>query len=347
MVKRVFIDHHHGGLLESLYLLFQDRLGYEVYRPVGMEWYEEGYWNVYPHIETAKQYLMPDFLPSHGYPPLNSGLVDKGDHYEMTWEGRTQRLLTLEQFKNLDFEIVLASMPQHIQPFQKLIGNHQPKAKLIYQVGNQGWDFSHMDGMNVLASVLPQEVDPGVNVIFYHQEFDLNIFHSSPIEPNGNIYSFINTLQETGGYEDFATLEEKTKDIGATWKSYGGICRDGFMTGDCELAAKMREAMLIYNVKPVGDGFGHVIHNAYAIGRPVITRSHHYKDQLPSLLLVPGSFMDLDDFSYDEAREMIFLMMNHPAILEGMSVKAKERFKELVDYEKEGEEIKQWLTLLK
>lgn len=42
---RVLADYHHHDLFESLAILFEDRLGWELYRPIGMEWFDEGYWN--------------------------------------------------------------------------------------------------------------------------------------------------------------------------------------------------------------------------------------------------------------------------------------------------------------
>lgn len=54
---KVLADHHHDDLYESLRILFEDRLGWELYRPIGTEWYTEGYWDVYNHPDTVTQYL--------------------------------------------------------------------------------------------------------------------------------------------------------------------------------------------------------------------------------------------------------------------------------------------------
>ena len=53
----VFCDFHHHSLLRSFVLLFENRFNWNVYRPIGMEWFYEGYWG-YNNIEaTAKQFL--------------------------------------------------------------------------------------------------------------------------------------------------------------------------------------------------------------------------------------------------------------------------------------------------
>ena len=54
---KIYSDCHHEHLYESLRILFEDRLGYELYRAIGLEWYHEKFWNVYPHPATAQQYL--------------------------------------------------------------------------------------------------------------------------------------------------------------------------------------------------------------------------------------------------------------------------------------------------
>ena len=41
---RALIDYHHADLVESLHLLLTDRLGIDLYIPVGSEWYEAGVW---------------------------------------------------------------------------------------------------------------------------------------------------------------------------------------------------------------------------------------------------------------------------------------------------------------
>ena len=55
---RVFADYHHSALYESLRLLFEERLDWKLYKPIGTEWYANGYWKLHTH---------PDLLPDH-YP---------------------------------------------------------------------------------------------------------------------------------------------------------------------------------------------------------------------------------------------------------------------------------------
>ena len=255
---RILSDRHHMGLTESLRLLFEKRLGHELYFQKGLEWYPD-FWNVYPHIDTAKQYL------------------------ERELEG--VRGITLEELKNTQFDILIASIPQHIEPFKKLISLYQPQAKLIYQIGNM-WDIDPNSVKNVMASA-NVDIPANINGIIYHQEFDLDIFHYEPPKEGKKIYSFINCLNTVDIYkkdwELFLELERLMPDW--EFKSFGGQTRNGAITNQEELANKMREATLIFHSKNKGDGFGHVIHNAAAIGRPLITRFSDYEGKLAGSLL--------------------------------------------------------------
>ena len=57
----VLVDRHHSGLYQSLQLLAR-RLGWTLYTPVGMDWWDEWYWSfgrgTYSDDRLARQYLM-------------------------------------------------------------------------------------------------------------------------------------------------------------------------------------------------------------------------------------------------------------------------------------------------
>lgn len=42
---RALVDRHQADLYYSLQLLFEDRLGVQLFTPIGHEWWDEGYWN--------------------------------------------------------------------------------------------------------------------------------------------------------------------------------------------------------------------------------------------------------------------------------------------------------------
>lgn len=356
LAMRVLTDFHHSSLLRATNLLFGERLRMMVYRPIGLEWFDEGFWAINDQRDTAEQFLSLDqaFEPRDQTPALNKLTYDRdellgeraedGVMYVADPGGASHhRACTLAFFKENRFDYVIASIPAHIPLFRELIAKYQPEAKLIVQIGNE-WPLELLDGCNVLASVKPRLM-PNANPVFYHQEFDLDIFHPSPAIANRKIYSFINILQNMPlAWSDFTGLEMILKArSGYEFKSFGGQCRDGNMTGPIELADKMREAMMIFHVKEGGDGFGHIIYNAYAVGRPIITRSRFYKDRLAEELLIPGTFIDLDENNLPAATNAINRLGYSPDHLMEMGERAATRFREVVDYVAEANRIKQWL----
>lgn len=344
---RVLADFHHSSLLRSLVMLFEDRLEMELYRPIGMDWFDKGYWAINDLEDTAHQFL--DFdqaIPKDGTPPLN--VIAAGNHadgvYMVMDPGglSAHKACTLDYFVNNQFDYVIASIPAHVELFADLIAKYQPRAKLIVQMGNN-WNLAHYKGYNVLASIAPQE-SRGANVCFYHQEFDTNIFKPTPTLPTKKIYSYLNIIQNSGiGWTDYQQLKRLLDSQGFDFKAYGGQCPDGNKTGPLELADSMREAQFIFHVKPGGDGFGHIIHNAYAVGRPVITRPSHYKGQLAEQLLVPGTFIDLDRYGPGEIKNIITRLTHDERGLKQMGERAADRFKGVVDYSSEASNIMDWL----
>jgi len=153
---KILIDFHHQSLFHSLVMLFEDRLGWEVYRPIGTDWYTEGFWMVYDHPATAAQYLGLH----QGSQDFPTGITEfKNSEYSVVNDvyfvedgsyNRVHRAVTLQAFKDMDFDVVLSSIPAHIPRFSKLIKEHQPKAKHVFQIGNA---WGRQGGVsNILAS---------------------------------------------------------------------------------------------------------------------------------------------------------------------------------------------------
>lgn len=353
---RCLVDFHHLSLFNSLVRLFQDRLGISVYRPIGLDWHSAGFWNVHDHPETIKQYLgiNIDYVPPDGTPPLNSVLSETlaGVYFCADPEtGLASKAVTLDWFKENKFDYVVASMPQHVEPFRRLIKEFQPDAKLIVQIGNK-WDSSFPEA-NLLCSVHPSQVPYFKNshAVSYHQEFDLSVFYPSEVKPTGRVSSYINNIERYAGgsgWKDFAELENRSSRAGLNWNSFGGQCRDGCLTSSIALANSMREDSFVFHVKPGGDGYGHVVHNAFAVGRPVVARSSDYRGSWAGELMVQGSFIDLDKMAtYDEAAATLIRLNGIPEELTAMGTRAKERFSEVVDFDREELDIRRWIEALR
>ena len=348
-MSKILVDFHHSSLLRSLNMLFEERFGYELYRPIGMEWWTEGFWAINDQPGTAKQFLSLEqaYVPGDGTPPLNivAKSNEKNGEYVCLDAGAetAHRACTLDFFKRNQFDYLIASIPAHVPLFKKLIAEFQPNAKLIIQQGNN-W-VEDYDGENILASRAPTITDNLNNVVYYHQEFDLTLFKSNKPPLEKGIFSFVNVIQNTGiGWEDYKDLKKTMP--GFRFKAFGGQCPDGNMTGPRAVADAMAHADFIFHVKPGGDGFGHVIHSAYAAGRPIITRSSHYNNQLAASLLQDGTYLHIDKLGRKGVAKDIKWLYEHPEELEAMGNRARARFYDVVDYNAEAKEIWTWLQTL-
>lgn len=356
----VFTDFHHAGLLQSLILLFERRLGGRVYRPIGTEWHTNGFWKVYDHPATVEQFLGINGATPDGTPPLNE-VVGKdalepprrGKYFCHDIDsGQTNRAITYEAFMDMKIDIVIASLPYHVKPFWDLCNLHPSRPKLIYQIGNQ-WDGNET-ALNIMASAKIAPIE-GTNFISYHQEFDLDIFkpnediaNGAPYAAHKNIFSFVNVF---GGQDHFASdwglfqnIEQKMSDW--TFRSYGGQCRDGAIGPSDRLADKLKEARFIWHTKQGGDGYGHIIHNAPAVGRPLIVKKEYYRGKMAEPLLEDGvTCLTIDGLSIDEMINKI-VYYNDQERYTALCQNAYNRFKEIVDFDREQKEIELFLSRL-
>ncbi len=351
---KVFTDFHHASLLNSLIMLFEGRMGGEVYRPIGMEWAEKGYWHVYDHPDTQRQFLGTNqgYRPADGSPPVN--LVEEVENLPSgdgrvylcrDIEGdRVNRAIDFETFLALDIDIVIASIPQHVEPFKRLIREHKPNAKLIFQIGN-AWTIEAAAAPNIMASAIIRDVPAEVNFVQYHQEFDRGIFGVGVPHWMKTIYSFINVHHDMPDYELFLKLEKLMPDW--EFQSFGGQGRDGSVDGVQHLANAMRDARFIWHVKAGGDGYGHVLFNSAAVGRPVIVKKSHYAGKLGEKLLIDGrTCIDIDNKTPAQIVEAI-VHYSDPEAYASMCQNVYANFKAQVDFDADFERIKTFISNLR
>jgi hypothetical protein len=348
---RILTDMHHAGLLQSLILLFEKRLGGELYRPIGRDWYDKGFWAVYPHPATVEQFLGIGGNTPDGTAKLNE-VVDhpEPDIYKChdIDSGTDNKAITFNGFLSRHFDIVIASLPQHIEPYFKLCQLHPDKPKLIYQVGN-AWNYGgNISVKNIMASTSMGGISVGLNTIEYHQEFDTKIFCPTTGTPGKNIYSFVNCFNIAdifaSDYQLFLDVERNMPEW--SLKVYGGQCRDGAIGPTPKLADKMREAMFIWHTKFGGDGYGHVIHNVPAIGRPLIVKKQYYIGKMAEPLLIDGvTCIAIDGMSYQQIINKIMYYSEQQRYTK-MCQDTYHNFIHVVDFDKEQKNIEKFLSNL-
>lgn len=353
----VFSDFHHASLLNSLIMLFEGRLGGQLYRPIGLEWAEKGFWKVYDHPYTQEQFLgigaatvtPPAQMYPDGTRPLN--IVDKvedGIYYCQDIDsGQFNKAVTFDRFMKLPIDIIIASIPQHIAPYRQLCELHPNHPKLVFQIGN-AWSVEASGAPNVMASALINNVPSNINFISYHQEFDTKVFCPTTGVPEKNIYSFMNCFDIDRLFEmDWRFFQDVEKTM-PDWnfKAYGGQCRDGAANGSRELALKMQESKFIWHTKNGGDGYGHVLHNSAAVGRPLIVRRAYYYNKMGAKLMIDGeTCIAIDGLGIDEVKNKIEYF-SRPDLYSEMCRKVYNNFLVQVDFDKEAELIKDFLAKL-
>jgi len=363
---KILCDFHHSSLYSSYLYTLEARLGHEVYRCIGREWFEKGYWKINRQEDTIQQYLgTVGYKPADGTPQLNDVMWVKDSVY-YSRDPNTQQIhkaITYKTFLDMDFDVIIASIPTHIEPFKKLA--KLKGAKFILQVGNE-WNIPYDKIDNLMASVAKRQVP--CHSVFYHQEFDTNAFsygetkkaYDVEMKPSGKangtvklvkkerlpdnleIHTYMNALKNyPEAYDYFLELEKEMPDY--TFKMYGGQNRDGSIQGAKNLAHSMKQARWIFHIKPGGDGYGHVLFNTYAVGRPIITNKRHYEGKLGGQMMDDKSTIIMDGL---KPSELAVILRNREEINEQMSLESYKRFTDNVDFEKEAKEIQKFLEEL-
>lgn len=346
----ILTDFHHAALLNSIIMLFEGRLGGQVYRPIGTEWFEEGYWAIFSHPATVQQYLGINGATPDGTPPLNDVIKteDTVFYCKDIDSTKTNKAITLTGFMTMPIDIVIASIPEHIEPFKKLCSLHPNHPKLIHQIGNS-WNIPNNSVQNVMASAICNNVPPDINYVQYHQEFPLDVFYPASFKPQKIINSFINCLNVVDNHkldwELFLALEK----LMPKWefKSYGGQCRDGVIAGDKEIAQMMRETAFGFHCKSGGDGYGHIIHNLSRCGVPMIIRESDYIGKMAEPFIDDGvTCITVDGKTPEQIAAQIEAAYKAPFNFAAMRKELADRFKSLVDFDHEELILREFIDKL-
>lgn len=350
---RVLADFHHEDLYHSLHLLFEKRLGWELYRQIGTEWYHNDFWMVYNHPDTANQYLgihlteewakirernagMYCTMPNETAYEEQEGIYFIPDYVR----GCAYKGITFEKFKEMRFDIVVSSMPPHIERFNRLIAKYQPGAKHIFQVGNN-WSVSGFNVKNILSS--SKKANPGKdqNFVFYHQEFDLGRFKHIKCSSPRSVLNMMHLLKGAGltKFNEFKTSMPNWR-----WSAHGSGNPDGPILTE-NIPESFQQHGFLWHYKREGDGFGYNAFNALASGRPIITHKSFFSGMTLEPLLVDGkTCINLDGRSKEE---VINLLEAAASDHDRWAEEAHAHFKSVVDYEAEAERIKVFLQNLK
>ena len=341
----VVLDYHHHDLWESMEILAR-RLGWALWRPIGMDWYEQGYWNherKFHGDAVAKQYLTPW---GSDRPRSDFGTVRLDASH-----GRLINLVTLDEARDLQPDVVISSLAHNHEGFSQFA--NEVGATFGLQIGNvrfseqdmaeDRWDLAAFGLVSGLMPVVP----PKPHVV-YHQEFSLHDFRPSRPPRRGLVVSsFVQCYpQDRSSYAFWQRAAETAPEH--DWRVYGAYGEaplDRFAAGNLDRCAAvgdaMRESDVAWHAKRWSDGFGHVIHNWASVGRPLLGFHDYYRDQLAGRLWVEGVT------AWDLERNDVPALLRRFRDDEEFHVQACEamaaRFREVVDYDAEAIEIRAML----
>lgn len=340
-MTRVLTDAIHADLLESLHILFEDRFGWEVYTPHGLDWFTEGIWNFERQNlgdAVARQFLQPYHED-----------LDYGTHIERpgsTHPSRTIRRVTLEQARDLRPDLIISTLAENDagwKGFAREVGAH-----MGVQVGNQGQQSNWMAAEFALISSTTPGFVPWMPHVYYHQEFSLEDFAAdggARAIPD-RVGTWVQCPTTSPGYDRFRELAART---GLDWRWYGHCGEpDAFHGGNSgttrDVADRMHEARIAWHFKEWSDGYGHVIHNLAAIGRPLLVTSRYYEDKLAGPLLVEGvTSWDVRAHTNDELVRIISRLVSDDDHWRRVCLDTAQRFREVVSFDEEADAIRTML----
>ncbi len=348
----IFVDNHHPALAHSLELLLGKRLGHRVVYPIGREWHEKGFFRVFSKNTAVGNFLemnrADEAVRSEKSIKTASReeLVDPQIRYcPDICNDVYQRTVSFEEFLKMPFEIVIASVPSHVKPFSRLVDQYKPFAKLVFQMGNMFEEFDFLGVENILNST-DRIIPAGIHNVSYSQEFDEKIFSYTPPAHSKKIMSFINYLADfKEGSVSTNLLGEYLPDY--RFETYGSGNVSGVLTKTALVAEKMKECDFVWHVKKDGDGYGHVLHNAAALGRPVILSKKTYEKLRFGKFIEDGKTCVVVDGLDTKTLSEKIRHCGDPERLEKMSRAIRERFEEFVDFLSDGEKVKKFFETLK
>lgn len=344
-MARVLADCHHSGLYESLRLLFEVRLGWELYRPIGLDWYSEGYWCVYPHPATAEQFLGvggAEPLDMHGQPVskagdtawVNKNSVEVGSGL---YRVGSQKGITLERAKQEKWDIILSSIPQHYPTYEKFRQEYCPEAKHVFQMGNM---WGAPGGCRNLLDSTSMPAPPGIHRVHYHQEFDLTPFVPGPCANPRSVLNLMHYQQSTY-QEEWHTLKSLLSAKGWVFTNHGA----GNDDGPCnDVPEALRNHGFLWHNKAGGEGYGYNAHQAAAAGRPIICHHGLFRGMQVSHLLEDSvRSIDMDGLSIERVSQRLEEAATH---FSTYRKSVRDKFAQHVNFDREFVAIKQFLDNL-
>ena len=259
----ILIDYHHGALFRSLIKTLHERLGHNLFCPAGSDWGEINLYKCAHYNEETFKQMTTAWINFDQFPEFKPVIP-----------------LSYKEYKNTHIDFHLSTLWDNLHIYKKIA--EEKNSKVGFHVGNNFATCQVNQAENVISSAWPSYIcGTSPNKVFCRQEFDTNLYKQTKPKNIKSIGCFKNFMgmfcthfNEVDLWEDF---KKALPDF--DFKAYGGGNPDGIISDREEIMSKkMSEFGFIYHNKD-DEGYGHVLHNAFALGKPVITNlryMHNY-----------------------------------------------------------------------
>jgi hypothetical protein len=360
---KILADLHHFDLYYSFHLLFEKRLGHTLYRPIGPEWSNSGFWKLSeipivrdgflsPISGKAKSLLKPyqeEAILDPSWARYGIELSRVGEIFSIengiysiqdrSKNSFSQRGITFQAARRLGFDAIISSVPQHFYTFEEYRNQYHPKAFHIMHMGpgNLEWQLPSF-AKNVMLHSLPTSysLPKDLNYVLYHQEFDLDTFSYSSPSSSRKIFSYVHFPESEKLWSSIG-LNVDFQFIGKTL----GPLKDVIVSSK-DLSQKIKESSFTWHIKPGGESYGHILHNSLACGRPLIINLDDFKNCKTIELLIDGETCLNTNCKIESLRDKIehFLI---PKFHQKMCLYCYEKFCSIVDFEKDAQLVEDFL----
>ena len=339
MRERILADRHHSALLRSLQILFEDRLGLELFVPVGPEWWDEGYWRfgqVYGDDRLARQFLHLDAA----YRPDGDWWTTRDPQYPR----HPIRCVTLDQARRAagSWRFAVATVQDNQHGFARFAD--EVGAAYVYQVGNTSQQVDW--GLDPLALVAAEAPIEGRGVR-YRQEFDSRAtfgYADPSLAVRDRVSSFVNCMPSASTWGDLQLAMARLD--GMDFRVHGIDGPDGNVTPATRVGSMMKRSAWAWHDKPHGDGFGHVIHGWASVGRPLVGHASNYRGRLAEPLWQDGrTCIDLGSRGIENAIDELRRLSSDRKRHAEMCRAVRAEFDRYVDFDRDEREIRELLGI--
>jgi hypothetical protein len=322
----IFVNHSgHLDWSYAIYALFEKRLGYKIYYPVGAGWKQH-------FIETPV--FIKEIYGDHD-------LVDDILNVNIKHFDYKRRYITFQQFRDMSFNIMLVGNGRSELRFYNLAKRYQPKTIFIRQIANLMETPKY--SKNVLLATktsMPEDI----KFYRYHMETHPNYKHR-PYEGNKIIKSFSNYLRFT---KKAAIIWDEAKARLPEFKFFmhGNKTDDKWIRPHL-LPEAMSNSMFIWHTKMAGGG-GFTCQEALASGKPLIVNKQYCKTHKTSAQDYLEDMVNCVDISNKSLDRVIEIIRDwaHPMHYEKKCKDVLRCYQKHFDFKKEAQQIRNWISTL-